>query len=943
MVAGPGAGKTFCLIGRIAYLIETHDIPPSRILAVTFTNKAAEEITHRLQLRIGERARDVQGGTLHALSVRLLREFAAEADLPPGFGIADDDYQRHLLQRLGVPRRRLSATLTLFRTRRLTERPLDPGEERLFREYDAALRARGVIDFDEIILRGRDLLMDHPRVAEQVRERFDQVLVDEFQDVSHAQFAILRELVAGHRHIFAVGDDEQSIYSWAGADPEILHRFAEIYAIDAPVVLDVNRRCSRQIFAAARRLLEVTPSLFEKVIDATHTSAFPVTSREFDNDEEELAWLVADLRSDHERHELPWGHVALLYRTHQVGSALEDGLLAAGLPCRMARGRSLLDNPVIAYTLASLRVMVAPDDPVPVEAFASLMLPADLLQSVRTAGSRDTDLLMGLRAYARARPGEPDTKQAWRFVYHVENLHALWTAHDSLPSLLEELLAQRVGAYVNPLQEHADELTDPSAYPGAADLARRLAEALEAEDGEGRIVLARHQGRELGIVDLLAAGGIDNVTVVDVDTTSACIGRDQLTDPDFPVRLFKAIQIRQSRAFRDTFQDFVAFDLETTDKDVDDCEIIEIGAARFRDGVLVDTFDSLVRCTRRIAAGATAVHGYTNDHLRDAPTFDDVWPTFRAFVGDDVLVAHNGQMFDVPVLKRSARDLPGVESLVFYDTLPLARSLFRESAALEAMAKRFGIETGRSHHALDDARTLGEVLGVLNAHRQRQSRIAAAVDGLDRLGLALALFDTGATRSTETERLFRISRVYTLGRFTECLDRYAQRQPTTPEAPPVEEIVERLGGAALRERIQRRRTGSERYPEAFGRLRSLVQVSEGATLDAQVRDLLERVALSTSRDVDLATDRINLLTLHATKGLEFSRVYIVGVEDYQMPGYYASVDNRTEDIEEGRRLLYVGMTRAIDRLVLTCARSRSGRDTGGRRFLSEAGLTPPSG
>ena len=140
------------------------------------------------------------------------------------------------------------------------------------------------------------------------------------------------------------------------------------------------------------------------------------------------------------------------------------------------------------------------------------------------------------------------------------------------------------------------------------------------------------------------------------------------------------------------------------------------------------------------------------------------------------------------------------------------------------------------------------------------------------------------------------------------------------------------------ERIRTERSAAERYPAAVARLQSLIEASEAPSLEEGVGCLLERVALSTSEGVEADPNRVNLLTLHSTKGLEFARVYVVGVEDYQLPGYYAMVENRSDEIEEARRLLYVGMTRARDRLVLTRTDRRFARDSGGNLFLNEIGL-----
>ncbi|MGH7529024.1 MAG: 3'-5' exonuclease, partial [Gemmatimonadales bacterium] len=355
---------------------------------------------------------------------------------------------------------------------------------------------------------------------------------------------------------------------------------------------------------------------------------------------------------------------------------------------------------------------------------------------------------------------------------------------------------------------------------------------------------------------------------------------------------------------------------------------------------------ALVNPYRPISAKATAVHGYTDADVAEAPPFSAVFPQFRAFVGSDVLIAHNGQKFDIPVLRRLASGHDGVDTLLFYDTLPLVRSLSQDSGRLEDVARRCGIEVGRAHHALDDAITLAQVYGELERQRVIRARKAVLVNVLDYLGLALALEQPGnEQRETGNERaaLFDLARTRTLGPYSDALEFYAmERERSGTGAPPVEEVIRRLGGRKLMERLRAQRDPAQRYPAAVARLHGLIAPSGGEALENAIDRLLERIALSTSDGVELAPDRVNLLTLHATKGLEFSRVYIVGVEDYEIPGYQAAVNTIKDEIEEARRLLYVGMTRARDRLVLTRVERRFGRDAGGSSLLEALQEAVPS-
>src|SRR3989454_634898 len=549
-----------------------------------------------------------------------------------------------------------------------------------------------MLDFDDLIARTATLFRERGDVADAVAARWDYLLVDEFQDLNPAQYEILKRLAAPHRNFFAVGDDEQSIFSWTGADPRVLGRFREDFGIAQPVVLDRNCRCSHQIFETARRVLAENPHLFDKRLVAERASEHEVRAYAFPDEDAEAAWLLEDLQADQATTGLRWGDYAIVYRKHRVGEHLESRLLRAGIPCRLARGHSITEDDVVGYVIAALRVMRDPGDPVALEGLARVVFSEHLLQEVQAAavgGGDAGDFLGVVRNLARARPASArDTKKPWRFVYQVETLGALARAHHSLQALVEELLSQTIGPYRNALEERHDEVTDPADVPEAVRLAECLERAIAAEQS---ILIEPQRGLEIALRGMLAAAGMRHVP----SPRGHEAGEGDL--------------LLRARELGSALPRYVTFDLETTDNDAATCDIVEIGAAKVVGGEIVDRFHALVRPARPISAGATRVHGYTDADVRDARPFTEVWPAFREFVGDAILVAHNGQRFDVPVLRRLAAERDGVERLVFFDTLPLARSLARGSAKLVDLATRFGIDPGRSHHALDDALTLARV------------------------------------------------------------------------------------------------------------------------------------------------------------------------------------------------------------------------------------------
>lgn len=935
VVAGPGAGKTFCLVERIRFLLD-QGIAPERICAFTFTNKAAQEIAQRLDLH-GDQHGTVHRGTVHAFCAEVLREHGEQVGLARGFGIADEEYQHAVLARLGTPLRWQKGVLTRFARHRFRDVPLAEDDLRRFEKYERYLGRRNVVDFDQLLLQA-EAVMDRPVVAAAVGGRFDYVLVDEFQDLNPVAFRFVQRLVGGHQNLFVVGDDEQSIYSWAGADPRVFAEFVNRYPRHTRVTLGENRRCPRQVVEPARRLVSQNRSIFDEPRDARapRESPFPVTVHHFADQPTEVAWLVDDIRRDREAHGHGWGAIGVLYRTNDMGNALEAELLRAGLPCRMAMGRALADHPVVAYLMAALRVIAHPGDPVREGEFQRTVLPANLFADARLrAEQRDNDLGAQLEAIARERPRTEDARMIRRAQVELRNLAALGERHTSLDGLLFELLSQRVGQYRSALDELHDDLGDPQDDPEVRALAADLQHALVS----GRPVhLAPMRGVEVALKGLFERAELSRL-LLDRPHPDGPLAIDERTTPGLGVVLgvFKALQLLVTRDFRAVMDDFVALDFEATHLDPGRARIIEVGAVRVRSGHAVDTFSSLVDPGGPVPAIVAQKTGITTDMVQGQPPFADVWPRLQEFLGTDLVVAHNGHSYDFPLLRAEVERLGTTVSFRGYDSLPLARELHPGSRKLEELAAAFGIDPGSSHRALDDTRTLALVFPRLNQLKHARARKTALGGALEYLSLGLAL---SPSRHGEAERLFPLVQRFPLFRHSRSLDVYreARERHGTAEWPTWEEVVDRLGGAVLMARLRAEKNAEDRYPELMARLRRLVDVlPAGLPLGEQVRRFLETIVLSQQDGATPDRDRVNLLTLHATKGLEFSRVYIVGVSNNDLlsgkPDKWSE-----EEVEEARRLLYVGMTRTEERLVMTVAAQRGDKGCDDLRFLAEMGL-----
>ena len=372
VLAGAGSGKTRVLVHRIAWLIQVEGLSPWGILAVTFTNKAAREMRHRIEALLGQPVGGMWVGTFHGLAHRLLRAHWQEAGLPQGFQILDSDDQQRLVKRIvremnlddaKWPPRQSQWFINKQKDEGLRADHLDHAGDpyqrqmiAIYRAYEAACERAGSVDFAELLLRAHELWRDRPDVLQHYRARFGAILVDEFQDTNAIQYAWLRMLAGEQDNLFVVGDDDQSIYGWRGARVENIQDFQAHYS-DAEVVrLEQNYRSTGTILRGANAVIANNPGRLGKQLWTEDGEGDPIRVYGAFNEVDEARFVVGRIQSAIEAGSRR-ADCAILYRTTAQSRLFEEALLQAGIPYRVYGGLRFFERAEIKDALAYLRLL----------------------------------------------------------------------------------------------------------------------------------------------------------------------------------------------------------------------------------------------------------------------------------------------------------------------------------------------------------------------------------------------------------------------------------------------------------------------------------------------------------------------------------------------------------------------------------------------------------
>jgi DNA helicase-2/ATP-dependent DNA helicase PcrA len=375
--AGAGSGKTRVITYRIANLVARSRIPPYRILAVTFTNKAAGEMRSRLGKLLGEDlARDLWVGTFHAVSAKLLRRYGEAIGLKKNFLIYDTDDQKAVVTRalraLDLDDKRYAPRLCLGAIHKQKQELRGPDEmdvgdpwlPKIYRAYEEQLRAANAVDFEDLIGLMVKLLEENPSGAgDALRRRFDYLLVDEFQDTNAAQYRFLKGFVRDHRNLCVVGDDDQSIYRWRGADVRNIRGFKRDFPDAHVVKLEQNYRSTGRIVRAALGVIEPARERVPKDLWTANADGAPIDVVACKDERDEAAYVLGAIQEARARGVDP-KEIAVFYRVHAQSRVLEEALLSANVPYQIVGGTKFYERAEIKNAIAYLRVLVTPESDV---------------------------------------------------------------------------------------------------------------------------------------------------------------------------------------------------------------------------------------------------------------------------------------------------------------------------------------------------------------------------------------------------------------------------------------------------------------------------------------------------------------------------------------------------------------------------------------------------
>ena len=1011
VVAGPGTGKTNVITHRIAHLIRNHQIAPQQIFAVTFTNKAAQEMLDRIKELLGTtQGLEVRIHTFHAFCVRLLREHAETIGLGVNFAIFSQETQEEVLieclrelgqNRLTYPPWMLRDIIGAYKIK-LEDPTADRDEIRLgdgtvindpvqvqdildlLKAYQTKLAAHNALDFDDLISKSVEVLEQVPDVRAEYHNDIRFILVDEYQDINAAQYALLKLLSRSPQHnVMVVADEDQSIYSWRGSNPKYIEQFKKDFN-PSVVELEEHYRCSERILRAAGAVIAKNTRQKESVLKTHKGAGNTLYHYMTETPDREANLVITLIRRLVEGRHYSYGDIAVFYRTHQLAETLADRLHQERIQFqRIGRTNSFQEEHaqgILSY-LNFIQWQLPRDIEKAVNFPQQLIDDLTLVRLKWLAQQKDITLIELLRKIDDYRDdvGPLTRWNVRQFFQQIDHFHERIEEEKilTIANRLFDLLSYRRSPYQS---EDMHEIENQPEIPGLRAATDTLYSAIDRGDpihlmasyGVDSHCAAHMIGSTLeqylnlsidiellpldsSLTPTMDESGVNiligdfgelperkGTTILLGSAVSTDANVIQLNKPRFSqsrsVTALKLCQRLLSNFEQPNRADMIVYDLETIDNNPKTAEIIEIAAHRLSAiGSDLESYHQLVKPTGRIPKSSTRIHGINNETVANEPGIEIVLPQFLSFIQDRILIGHNIAEFDNPVLERDlGRYLKRGLSNPYYDTLTTAQRLYpRESCSLEALSTKFKIEHDTMHRAIEDVQVNRDVFDELIKEdlRRREARSLPELVPLVGIGILAAQEeqqDIGINEETEggIKTYCQAAARYIRTHRPDLDWLEADLQPT--ERQSVQDFINTLKQMQIEESPEDRDWEARR-----ARFMNGVLHFETTSVERRLTDFLDYQKLINSADeVEVETDKITLMTLHAAKGTEFPVVIILGLEDGTFP--IRRPDQPLSELEEERRLFYVGMTRAQDRLYLTSVRRRrSDYERGSSMFLRE--------
>lgn len=461
IIAGPGSGKTRVMAHRVAYLIGVTGVPPWKILAVTFTNKAARELLERCERLVGSGSNELQVRTFHGFCSRVLRSDGENVGLKSDFTIYDPDDQarvtRRILEDIDIdpkqfPPRSVLGVISDAKNNlqspehlsKRTETYRDEVISRIYEAYEASLLRANAVDFDDLLLKTYTLLEGHPEMLEKYQQRFEYLLVDEFQDTNPLQFQVARLLALKSRNICVVGDPDQSIYSWRHADPSNLTDFQSTFNETKIVTLDQSYRSTQIILEAADSVIGNNDERMEKNLWTENDRGARITVAEAYNEEEEARLVLQATAELHDKHGIDRNEIAVMYRVNAQSRAFEVTCNREGIPYRLVGGVKFYDRKEVKDTLAFLRVVANPADDAAIERVINVpargISAKSLTELRRVSLANNVPILDVILDISRVKSGDEEPA-AYVITLAVRALNSIAKFGDLITRLIEQSLA----------------------------------------------------------------------------------------------------------------------------------------------------------------------------------------------------------------------------------------------------------------------------------------------------------------------------------------------------------------------------------------------------------------------------------------------------------------------------------------------------------------------